>query len=243
MALTAGNQARADYARSHASELEQKLSRVTFRGSPEVAATDGLRIKLGDKELAAAAIGTRIPLDPGKYPVEVTAPGRKGWSTEIEVPSGPASLDVDIPPLAEEEKPSPPPPQKAAPVAPPPDSGASTQRTLGLVVGGVGLAGLAVGTYFGLRTFSQQAIVEENCEGSLCNQQGFDADQDAHTSATVSTIAVAAGGVLLAGGVVLYLIAGDAPDAPDVERSAAPSLWLSPRVGLGRADLSVGGAW
>jgi len=261
MALTARQQARADYARSRAAELEQELSRVTFRGAPGASAPEGLRIKLGDKEFAAAAIGSRIPLDPGKYQVEVTAPGKKGWSTELDVPPGPASLEVDIPPLVDEAPAPPaprslaaapaPPPAPAAPSAPPapPDSGVGARRTLGIVLGGVGLVGIGVGTYFGLRTFSQQSVVEENCDDRYCNQEGLEAEQEARRAAPVSTIAFAAGGALLAGGVVLLLLSSGEPDAPDARvvrkgaHAARAGLWVAPQVGWGSAGLRAGGTW
>jgi tetratricopeptide (TPR) repeat protein len=244
MALNAGQQARADYARSHAAGLERKLSRVVFRAPPAAATSEDLRIKVGDKELAAAAIGSRIPLDPGTYPVEVAAPDKKPWSTVISVPPGPATVEVDIPPLANAARPAA--PQPPAPQAelepdsamePPAEVGGwPPARIAGLVLGGVGLAGLGVGTYFGIRTLMKQGIVEDNCAGPYCNQVGLDADEDAHTSATISTIAFAAGAALLAGGVVLIFTS---PGAEDAESAARPRLW----VGLSAGDVRLGGAW
>lgn len=231
LAVKAKQKPRADFAREHVADLEPRLSRVVFQAAAPPPA--GLRIQLGDRELAGAALGSRIPLDPGKYPVQVTATGKRRWSTEVLIPPGPATVEVAIPALADE-----------APAGSAGD-GASTQRTVGIILGGVGIVGLGVGAYFGIRAFSQQGIVEDNCEAGLCNREGFEADSDAHTSATVSTIAFAAGAALTAGGAVLFLTAGP----PGGAGAAAPAtggpaaLWLSPRVGSRGADLTLGGAW
>jgi len=120
---------------------------------------------------------------------------------------------------------------------------------LGIVLGGVGLVGIGVGTYFGLRTFSQQSVVEENCDDRYCNQEGLEAEQEARRAAPVSTIAFAAGGALLAGGVVLLLLSSGEPDAPDARvvrkgaHAARAGLWVAPQVGWGSAGLRAGGTW
>lgn len=251
MAMKTHQKARLEFAREHAAALEARLSRVVFKAAG--APPEGLQIKVGDQDLAAAALGTRIPLDPGKYPVKVTAPGKKPWSTEIDVPPGPATLDVDVPALAD----APPALTSASGAAPAPGptssadrTALSTAQTVGLVLGGVGILGLGVGAYFGVRTISAQGTVEDNCHGKLCNQTGLDADDDAHASATVSTIAFAAGAALATGGVVLFLTSGpsDPPATAAAPRNGSAradpvALWLAPGVGSGRADLTFGGAW
>jgi hypothetical protein len=72
---------------------------------------------------------------------------------------------------------------------------------------------LGVGSYFGLRAFSRQAVVEEHCAGTLCDQEGMDADDDAHLAATLSTVGFGVGiaGVGVAAALVLTAPSGD-PD-------------------------------
>ena len=249
MAVKTGQKARVDFARDHAAALEPRLSRVVFEATG--APPEGLRIKLGDQELEAAALGTSIPLDPGKYPVKVTAPGREPWSTDLDVPKGPAALTIAIPALAASEDADADADAGADPGSPSPArrDHLTTAQTVGLVLGGVGILGVGVGAYFGIRTISAQSTVDDNCTGRLCNRTGLDADDDAHTSATVSTIAFAAGGALAAGGVVLFLMAGprDPPAAAATRngggRADPVALWLAPRVGSDRADLTFGGTW
>jgi hypothetical protein len=102
---------------------------------------------------------------------------------------------------------------------------------------GVGAVGLGVGSAFGLKTFSQAGDSDAHCKGTLCDQTGVDLRKDAHTSATISTVGFIAGGVLVAGGLVVTLTAGSSKNAP------AHALWLSPAVGQAGRGLAVGGAW
>ena len=92
----------------------------------------------------------------------------------------------------------------------------------GISLVGVGVAGLVVGSIFGLDTFSKKDESFDHCEGTACDPDGAALRDDARTSATVSTIAFAVGAVAVAGGVILALTAGSA----DARRSAAK---LGPR--------------
>ncbi|EYF07140.1 hypothetical protein [Chondromyces apiculatus] len=242
LATTAKQEARADFARTRAAELETKLSRVVFQAAG--GAAPEMTIRIGDKQLGAATLGSKIPLDPGPYQVEVTAPGKQRWATQIQVPAGPASLDVSIPALEDASSAAPDDGGLAAIFTPP------TRRTMGLVAMGVGVVGVGLGTYLGVRTFVQKGTISEHCTGRYCDQEGLDASDDAHTSAGLSTVAFIAGGVFLAGGAVLYLTAKPAKDTSPPTKSAASArhrqgatLWVSPNVAPGHAALGLGGRW
>jgi hypothetical protein len=77
---------------------------------------------------------------------------------------------------------------------------------------------------------------DRHCLGGngACDQSGVDLGGAARTNATISTVALAAGGGLLATGIVLYLAAGRRPAS---NASGAPRLLASvgasgPRLGL-----------
>lgn len=85
------------------------------------------------------------------------------------------------------------------------DSG-KTLRLAGLIAGGVGIVGLGVGGVTGLVASGKHD--DSKCADDRCpDQGGVDREKDAATMATVSTIGFIAGGVLLAAGVVMYLVA------------------------------------
>lgn len=120
------------------------------------------------------------------------------------------------------------------------DAGVPTEsskglRTVGLVVAGVGVVGLGVGGFFGLRAMSKKKDADEHCDGSACRDQaGVDLRHDARSAGTISTIAFVAGGVATAAGVVLYLT------APQPGRARAR---LMPRLGVGFAGVGAEASW
>ncbi|AKT43880.1 hypothetical protein [Chondromyces crocatus] len=242
IAAAANQEGRAEFARTRASDLEGKLTRVVFQAATGPA--EGLSIQLGTQRLGAAALGSKIPIDPGVYPIEVMATGKQRWSTQIDVPTEPTLIEVSIPPLADEAM-----SEKGTETS----GGLSSlftpagRRTLSLVVAGVGLVGVGAGAYLGIRTFVQKGVIEDHCQGLFCDQEGLEASRDARTSATLSTITFLAGGALLAGGAVLYLTAPppstSSPPKARTSTARKPTLWLSPDATPWGAALRLGGAW
>ncbi len=111
-------------------------------------------------------------------------------------------------------------PGESSPPAAQPGTG-STQRVLGIVTGGVGVAGLAVGTIFGVLASSAWKTAQNECPTHTgCPSQAINDRSSALTDATVSTVGFIAGGVLAATGVVLFLTA---------PKSGAPQVGLQVR--------------
>jgi hypothetical protein len=87
------------------------------------------------------------------------------------------------------------------------------QRTIGWVVGGVGVAALATGSVFGLLAISAHASYEQHCgpdigsPAGVCDPTGVAGQSDASTKATASTILFIGGGVATALGLTLLLTA------------------------------------
>jgi tetratricopeptide (TPR) repeat protein len=139
---------REQIATERAQNLKGRLSRLELR----VAAArrvPGLELRINDAPVPSASWNAPLPVDPGKTRVEARAPGKKPWSVEINVAEGPSSQVVEMAELA--NAPTPLASETANSVSErlaPPDPG-STQRTVGYVVGAVGVVGLAVGGYFG----------------------------------------------------------------------------------------------
>jgi hypothetical protein len=84
------------------------------------------------------------------------------------------------------------------------------------------VAGLAVGTGFGIDTLVKAGQVEEHCDGAGCDREGLDLNERAYTSAAVSTIAFGIGLAGIAAGVVLIVT------APSNTRKSASRLWVIP---------------
>lgn len=80
-------------------------------------------------------------------------------------------------------------------------------RTLGFVLGGVGVVGVGVGSYFGVTAISKKNSGNAHCTGKLCDSQGLSLESDAHTDGAVSTVAFAVGAVALAAGAYFVITA------------------------------------
>jgi serine/threonine-protein kinase len=217
---------RARVAMARAQELEPKLSRLSIELSPEVSRIEGVVVKRGNQRIEASVYGVPLPVDPAEYRVEVTAPGYEPWSTSVKVEAG-GNASVRVPALVkapESAKPLTAGPTTGAPsqadvqappaVKPPAHSGLSTQQTLGIVLGGVGLVGIGIGSYFGVRAISKNSDAEQHCpRGALCNdQEGEDLTNKAQSAARASNIAFAIGGGLVAAGAIVYLTGGKKHD-------------------------------
>ena len=120
------------------------------------------------------------------------------------------------------------------PPPPPPPPTGTAQRVIGVVMGGVGLAGIATGSVFGFLAKAHLNDSNGHCTGSVCDSTGDSALSAARSSATVSTVGFIAGGVLLAGGVVIYLT---------TPRASAPTVGLSPGAPGAAGGLTLTGAW
>jgi hypothetical protein len=95
-------------------------------------------------------------------------------------------------------------------VTSPPSSEGNTKRTLGWVVGGVGVAGLAVGAVTGIMAMGDASTVKSNCgaNGACQGQSGVDAASSGKTASTLSTIGFIGGTALAGVGAYLLLTSG-----------------------------------
>ena len=218
-------------ARDRASALLPKLSRLTINVPTPAAAN--LEVKRDGVITGPAEWGVAVPVDPGPHDIEARSPGRVAWSKSVTVGDGAQTVVVDIPPLAAEpewQKPATtePPAQPVSSGSPPvthepadPHRG-RTQRILGVGLGVLGVVGVGVGTFFSFHAKStyDASNTDGHCGAdNRCDAFGTDHRNDAKSQATVATIALGAGLVALAGGIVLYLTAPKS--APAAFRSDA----------------------
>lgn len=231
-AQTAGQDERAGAAQAQIAALEPRLPRLTIV-APPAPRPRGLLVRRDGIEVGEPLFASGVFVDPGDHVVEATAPGHTPWRTTVRTEEG-KTQTVNIPALAID--PSAAPPSPGAPSsagAARRDGGWSGQRTAGAVLAGVGAVGLVVGTITGAMTLSSWSEAQGNCsrgaEPLICNDVGQAASDDAHGTAAVSTIAFVAGGLLVAGGAVLFLTGGDGEDAG----AAAVTPWVGPGVGGG----------
>ena len=211
------NDARAVVAKRHADALEPRLARLTINVSKE-ADLPGLVIRRDLRELGATERNEAIPVDPGEHVVVVTAPHKKPWTRKLSISPVPSNTDLLVTALTD-APPDPAAPQKQVLVDEP--NKGNTQRVVGLVVGGVGVAGIVVGSVLGISAKSTyDGSNNGHCTNNYCDGTGTQNRHDAYGTATQSDVAWVIGGALLAGGAVLYFTA---PRAKLVNAGIAPT--------------------
>ena len=116
-----------------------------------------------------------------------------------------------------------------------------TQKVIGLVAGGVGVAGLVAGAIFGAMTMSSASEQKNDCSSpTSCPDPGHaaSAHSSGETTATLSTVGFIAGGVLIAAGAVLYLTSPRSREA-----SPTTALALVPSLAPAGGGLSLSGGF
>jgi hypothetical protein len=198
--------------------------------------------------------GTSLPVDLGEHTVTFSAGGRPAVTQKLTFREGEKARHVrvtlDSAPGAAAAAPPPAttPDQAETPADAPssePAAGGSTsgssQRTVGYIVGGIGLAGLAVGGVFGYLTIAAKDRQVDNCSSPVdCPDYptASDAHRAGNTYGTISTVAFIAGGAATATGIVLLLTAKSGNRGV-----AAASLTLSPALGPSTAFARLSGTW
>jgi hypothetical protein len=206
---------REQLARERAAALQGKLSTIRISVSARVV---GLVIERGDNVVPEAQWGNPIPVDPGKIDVRASAPGYLAWTATVELTGQGAAVTVNVPRL----QPNPASASASSQAPVPPDGPASApERQTGthgnvpaLVAAGVGVVGLGLGSFFGLRAMSRNDDSKSHCNSSNeCDPEGGQLRDDAKSAATVSTVAFGLGLVGAATGVVLWIRAKEAAPA------------------------------
>lgn len=232
-------------ARGRAEKLEPELARLVVV-VPKEAQVSGLVVERDGAAIDAAEWATPIPTDAGPHTIRALAPGKKTWSTEVTIAGPRAQATVNVPVLqAGEAAPATRPADTAATLSGAPGDAGRTQRTIGLALGVGGVVFIGAGAFFGLKARSTHDDALGFCNASnQCKQRGLDLDDDAQKQATLSTLTFIAGGVLVAGGAVLYLTAPrGAPTTGAREPARSDGRTRVSLGGPGLAGMTVGGAF
>jgi hypothetical protein len=219
-------------ARSRADALASKLSKLTITVThPDIA---GLEVRRDAAVVGQAQWQLPIPADPGVHHIVATAPGRRQWQTDVELKGAGATIEVSVPDLVVEPVAAAPAPAAATAipiVVAPAQSSFGTQRTLAIGAGVVGVAGVALGTVFGLKSKSKHDEAASHCSGSTCSDtDGVSLRSDAISAGNLSTVSFVVGAAGLVGGALLWF-------------TAAPSKESATQVGLGFGRIVVGGSF
>ena len=184
-----------------------------------------LRLLVDGVVVANTLVDSELPADPGDHVVEASAPGYLKATARVTLGSADkksVTLKLETDPNALSQVPlnagpeaNPGPvaqvtpsmavaPASAPPRAPPP----SPSRASAYVSWGVGLAGVGVGTAFGVMALKGKHDLDGQCPDSSCPSSSGSAVDSAKRNGNISTIAFAVGGAGLVLGTVLYFSIG-----------------------------------
>jgi hypothetical protein len=220
--------------------LEKSLSRLTIE-VPSEARVPGLRIERGGEAVGEGAWGTPVPIDPDiELELAATADGYRPYRMRVTAQKGEQKTIV-IPKL--EKLPLPAPVAKKRQASTDTSradaEGRKTRRLVAYVAGGVGVVGIGLGTFFGLRAISKNSDSEEHCSGKLCSPDGLELNDEADRAATISNVAFGVG--ILGLGVGTYLFLTSMPDESSRPPESDTAMRVTPSLGPTGGELSLRG--
>jgi hypothetical protein len=156
-------------------------------------------------------------MDPGVHELSASAPGRRAWRTTVTIGATQLLQAVNVPSLEVETAKA----AASAVASPPAQPTTSGRRTAAWIAGGVGIAALGVGAYFGLRAASKHSLVTSECPGNVCpDETGKEDNDQSRTFARISDVAFPIGVVGVGVGAYLLLTQPSAPPASDTVAGA-----------------------
>ncbi len=257
LARAAAQPDREELAEIEAAELEAKLSKLVI-SIPQASQLEGLEVKLDGSPVLRGLWDVAAPVDPGEHTVVASAPNKQDWTGHITVtPEATETLTVPVlvgavlpAPVTADPLATTPTVDATPPVDEPVDLGADegtsslgTQRVIAIALGGVGLAGAALGTVYGLGARADLEDSDSQCSlRDVCSDEGIQLREDARDKAALATVGFGVGLAGVAGCVLLWLTATDTSERPP---EATPSLQgsLTPAVGGSPWAVTVRGTW
>lgn len=218
-ARQAGDEALRQLATKRADGIAPRVPRVVLvpapgtEQAPVVVSCDGV-------PLDRAAVGAPIPMDPGTHSIEATLPGHATFRRTFTLPPRDAlvSIPIQLPPDV----------APAAVVEVDPSSG---PHTVALVLAGVGITGVAVGSIFGVAAMTSWSRARGECTSgySGCSPDALSLQSVVKTDALWSTVGFVGGGAGLLSAALLWLV------------TSKPTRAVQPVVGAGRLGLELTG--
>lgn len=221
---------RVTFATERRDALTSKLPKLELTVQQPVASLDvyrdGIRVE-------PAAYNLSLPVDPGEHVVNVRRGDRVLEEKRVTVTEGQvqtlqfnlAQLDAKYPPPKKIQKDT-----GGTGAA---GGGSSSQKTIGYIVGGVGIAGILTGVGLGAVALVKKGQADEAdaCADGFCANKGLDAAESAKNFAEIGQWVGVGGVVLTAVGATLVFTAPSSEGSASRQRGIAAAPWLGPTGG------------
>jgi hypothetical protein len=229
---------RTDYCVAQLTRLDPRVPRLTIKldgtAPPDTVVTrDGI-------DFGASSLGLPLPVEVGPHRITARATGHTERGFDVDLPEGESIEMVVAPgPLSGPVVPAEPPRGSSEGSEP---AATSSLRPVAYVVGGLGIVGLVVGTYFGVRAAQSAGDTSGHCDGDVCDATGISARHDEQLSGNAATIALVSGATLLTGGAALRVLTPSPAERPHVRRNLAYVLGGAGIVAVGVGAVLGGSA-
>jgi hypothetical protein len=221
---------RAATAKEKAAMLDKRVPRLTIRLGPGAPA--GTPVKRDGVEMGPSALGIAIPADPGKH-VVVAGDGGHERRYEVDLAEGQARevvVERAFAPSKESNLPDRGPasssisPEAQAQRSFSGDQGSpSDARIFGYVVGGIGVASLAVGVVTRVLALGKKSAIDAHCDADkVCDTTGLETVSAAQDLQTASTVTLGLGISAVTTGALLILLNPARPARSTVTPTVLP---------------------
>lgn len=234
-------------AREGLESVEPGLSYIRLAFDPTLHTIAGLTLTIDGTNLPAVS-DTRLPIDPGIHRLVIRAPEYDEWATEVNINTPAEIREISVPllqrkPVQQQKVTSTPEPASTPLLRTDANSGSEHRtrdshawaRRSAYVLGGTGLATVAIGSYFGIRAIKLNNQANEICPSSQCREDQLDALaklDDARSNARLSTILIGAGSAAVISAALLwYVYRKDVPAVTagaDVATRSVSISWQQP---------------
>ena len=200
LAHASGKAQREENARAKLEELRPRLSLFVLAPAEPTSMT----VKVDGVVIAPSQWAT-YAVDPGIHRVDAEAPTRKPWTDSVSAPPEGEAATIRIPMLASVEQ------AKIVTVGEPTTDG---RRTLGLVLGGIGVASLIAASITGVVILNDKSTADDACKprcasaGGTPNQRAIDAVNEGKTLVPINLVAWGVAAVGLGAGAYFILTSG-----------------------------------
>ena len=211
-------------------EVEGKVARVTVsvENAPE-----GTQVVVGDRTIEGSALERPVVVLPGEVSFAARAPSGREVRQTLNVPAG--ALEAVT--LRFEDEPVVEPPPQAPPEEPVQVSAdtdePSSLRPWAYVAGGVGVAGLAAFSVFGVLNNSKFSELEDGCPDDHCTPDREGDIDDGRRFQTFANIGLIVGVVGVGASATLFVLSSGSSDSETAK--------TAPRVGVGPGSVVVRG--
>ncbi len=220
----AGDVTLRELATKRAEGIEPRLPTIHVRLPADVD-VDAIEVQCDGVPIDRATLRADRPihLDPGPHTLQATSTGRRTFRTAFVGVEGaaPRTIAIELPQTQ----------ANAIAAEPGAERTGDSQRTLAAIAGGVGIAGIAIGSIFGLTSVTKWHRARSECASAPtgCSAEALDLEQTVRTDALVSTIAFGVGAAGVVGGAILWWTA---PRAAIRTGATVTPIVASDRVGV-----------